>query len=55
MWSERIVSSGIADQAVKSGLATRDDLSRMSRAWQAWSEADDGWFAIVHGEILCRP
>jgi ubiquinone/menaquinone biosynthesis C-methylase UbiE len=54
MWSERIVSSGIADQAVQSGLATRDDLARMSKAWRAWSEADDGWFSIVHGEIICR-
>ena len=55
MWSERIVSSAIADQAVQWGLATRDDLARMSMAWQEWSEADDGWFAIVHGEIICRP
>ncbi len=55
MWSERIVSSGIAEQAVQSGLATGDDLARMSRAWRAWSEADDGWFAVVHGEIICRP
>jgi len=54
MWSERIVDSGIADQAVQSGLATRDDLARMSTAWQEWSEAADGWFAIVHGEIVCR-
>ena len=54
MWSERIVDSGIADQAVQSGLATRDDLTRMSTAWQEWSEATDGWFAIVHGEIVCR-
>jgi SAM-dependent methyltransferase len=54
MWSERIVSSGIADQAVQSGLATRADLSRMSRAWRAWSQDDDGWFAVMHGEIICR-
>jgi SAM-dependent methyltransferase len=55
MWSDRIVSSAIADQAVQSGLANRDDLARMSRAWRDWSASDDGWFAIVHGEIICRP
>ena len=54
MWSERIVASDIADQAVQSGLANVDDLARMSQAWQEWSEARDGWFAIMHGEIVCR-
>ena len=31
--------SGIANQAVQSGLATEDDLARMSTAWREWSEA----------------
>jgi SAM-dependent methyltransferase len=55
MWSERIVAPGIADQAIHSGLATRDDLVRMSNAWREWSESPDGWFAILHGEVICRP
>jgi ubiquinone/menaquinone biosynthesis C-methylase UbiE len=55
MWSERIVAPGIADHAVQSGLASRDDLFRMSAAWQEWRDAADGWFALVHGEIICRP
>jgi len=54
MWSERIIASDIADQAVQSGLASVDDLARMSEAWRTWSEAGDGWFAIMHGEIVCR-
>ncbi len=55
MWAERIVSTRLAEQAVARGLSTRDDLERMSAAWREWSEAPDGWFAVVHGEILCRP
>jgi ubiquinone/menaquinone biosynthesis C-methylase UbiE len=55
MWSERVIASGIADQAVQSGLATPEDLARMSTAWQEWSDAADGWFALLHGEIVCRP
>jgi SAM-dependent methyltransferase len=54
MWSERIVASAIADQAVGYGYATRADLERMSRAWQDWAADDDGWFIIPHGQILCR-
>ena len=54
MWADRIVSSSIADQARDRGLATDADLRRISEAWRTWAADDDGWFAILHGEILCR-
>lgn len=54
MWADRILHTAIADQAVGYGLATRADLERISAGWRSWSEAPDGWFAILHGEILCR-
>jgi ubiquinone/menaquinone biosynthesis C-methylase UbiE len=53
MWSARIVESAIADQAVAQGYATREDLAHLAQGWRAWGAADDGWFAILHGEILC--
>jgi SAM-dependent methyltransferase len=55
MWAERIVNSSFADQAVESGLSTRDELVRISVAWRRWAAAEDGWFAIPHGELLCYP
>ena len=24
------------------------------RAWREWAERDDGWFAVLHGEVLAR-
>ncbi|WP_231916103.1 hypothetical protein [Microbacterium karelineae] len=54
MWADRIIESAMARQLVDTGLATPADLRRISAAWTAWSEADDGWFSILHGEILCR-
>ena len=54
MWAERILHSALTDQAVASGRATTDDLHGMSRAWQDWAAADDGWFLVPHGEILAR-
>jgi SAM-dependent methyltransferase len=51
MWSDRVVASAFAEQAVDRGLATRGELDEISGAWRAWSESPDGWFAIVHGEI----
>jgi len=55
MWSERVVASSFAAQAVASGLSTQDDLERMSRAFLVWRDSADGWFLVPHGEILCRP
>lgn len=52
--AERIVDSRIAEQAVALGIADKDDLRRIAAAWHIWSKAHDGWFTIVHGEILCR-
>jgi SAM-dependent methyltransferase len=54
MWADRVVASDFARQAVDSGEATATDLRRMSDAWLAWAAADDGWLAILHGEIIGR-
>ena len=54
MWADRVVASDFARQAVDSGEATPADLHRMSDAWRAWAAADDGWLAILHGEIIAR-
>lgn len=55
LWAERVVSSTFATQALALGLAARDELERISEAWQEWATHDDAWFAILHGEIVCRP
>lgn len=54
MWAERILHSAMAEQVLASGAATAEDLARLSAGWREWAAADDGWFAILHGEIVCR-
>ncbi|NSC24628.1 methyltransferase domain-containing protein [Streptomyces albus subsp. chlorinus] len=54
LWADRTVASDYADIAVDNGLATRDELRRISEAWRAWGAEEDGWFTVVHGEVLCR-
>jgi len=36
-------------------MATTAELEAISAAWRRWTAAHDGWFAIVHGEVLCTP
>ncbi|WP_026197573.1 class I SAM-dependent methyltransferase [Sciscionella marina] len=54
MWAQRIVDSRIAEQAVEGGHATPAELEEISAGWREWAAHPDGWFAIPHGEILCR-
>ena len=54
MWADRIVSSDIAGQLLGSGLATADELRQIAAAWQDWAAEPDGWFSLLHGEILIR-
>ena len=52
MWAERITASGIAATAVAEGHATQNELERIADAWRRWGAEPNGWFSIVHGEIL---
>lgn len=55
MWADRLVGSALAEQAVRRGLADTADLERLAEGWRRWAAAPDAWFAVLHGELLCRP
>lgn len=55
MWADRILHSALAHQLLGSGQATSAELEEISTAWRSWAAAPDGWLAIPHGEIICRP
>lgn len=54
MWADRILKSAIAGTALAEGFAEQADLERISAAWRSWAAAEDGWFAVLHGEVLAR-
>jgi SAM-dependent methyltransferase len=54
LWAERVTASSLARLALERDLARPDDLEGMASAWRAWAEDPDGWFAVVHGEVLAR-
>jgi len=54
MWAERLRVSQIGEQAVSGGYATRSELEQIAAGWLEWGRAPDAWFAVLHGEILCR-
>jgi ubiquinone/menaquinone biosynthesis C-methylase UbiE len=52
LWADRIQQSSFAEQAVEYGYADRAELAELAAAWRGWAERSDGWFAVLHGEIL---
>ncbi len=54
LWADRTVRSGYAERAVEGGHATPEQLRAVSTAWREWGDRPDAWFAVLHGELLCR-
>ncbi|MEU1513438.1 methyltransferase domain-containing protein [Streptomyces sp. NPDC005811] len=54
LWADRTLASAYAERAVEGGHATPEQLRAVSEAWREWGHQEDGWFAVLHGEILCR-
>ncbi|MGV9453530.1 methyltransferase domain-containing protein [Streptomyces sp. NPDC003635] len=54
LWADRTLASAYADRAVEGGHASPEQLRAVADAWRAWGERADGWFSVLHGEILCR-
>lgn len=54
LWAERVLSSSLAEQAVNYGLSSRDELQAIAAAWRRWLRQDDGFFIVVHAELIAR-
>jgi ubiquinone/menaquinone biosynthesis C-methylase UbiE len=55
LWADLVTSSRFATRAGELGLADDAELATLAAAWREWSTNPDGWLAVLHGEILCRP
>jgi SAM-dependent methyltransferase len=53
MWADRIVQSDLARQLIRDGAADEATLEAISAAWRSWATDADGWFSVLHGEIVC--
>jgi len=43
------------NRAAELGLAHERELAELADAFRTWAAHPDGWFTVLHGEILCRP
>lgn len=54
MWADRIVQSTLATQLLDTGMATLSALQGISDAFRDWIGDEDGWFSVLHGELIAR-
>ena len=54
LWADRVEQSAYAEQAIAYGLSDAAELAEIAGAWRRWVEQPDGYFAVLHGEVLAR-
>jgi ubiquinone/menaquinone biosynthesis C-methylase UbiE len=54
LWAERVVHSSLAQQALAYGLADIEELTAIARGWSRWAASPDGFFAVLHVEVVAR-
>ena len=54
LWADRITTTALARQLVDEGRASVQELAEVAAAWRAWAVHPDGWFSVLHGEVLVR-
>lgn len=54
LWAERTVKSDFRTRALEGGHASEEDLEEISQTWREMEKKEDGWFAVINGEVVCR-
>ena len=54
LMADRMVGSGFAQAAIVGGHAGAEELARIAQGFREWSVQEDGWFGVLHSEIVCR-
>ncbi|MHB8220134.1 MAG: methyltransferase domain-containing protein [Acidimicrobiales bacterium] len=52
LWADRTVHSSFGLQARRYGFADDAELAGIADAWRRWAAAPQGFFALLHGEVL---
>ena len=47
-------ASAFGRRAIQLGLTTGEELAALARGWREWSITPGAWFAVLHGEVICR-
>ncbi|KAL2818667.1 S-adenosyl-L-methionine-dependent methyltransferase [Aspergillus granulosus] len=51
--ARRMEESGFVDLALGEGGITKEELEGIVHGWREWVAEENGWFGVLHGEVLC--
>jgi SAM-dependent methyltransferase len=54
LWADRVRASDLRAHLLATGDTDEAELQQLEGGWRAWATEDDGWFSVLHGEVLCR-
>ena len=54
LWAERSTKSDYKTRVLESGLGTAEDLEKIAQAWKEMEQKEDGWFAVINGEVIAH-
>lgn len=54
LWADRTVNSDYKQRVLDSGFATEEDLHKIAETWREMEKKEDGWFAVINGQIICH-
>jgi SAM-dependent methyltransferase len=54
LWADRVRLSSFAEQARALGLTDAGELAALAEAWRQWAAHPDGFFAVLHAEVLAH-
>lgn len=54
LWADRMIKSQMHETALEQGYASEEELQEAAKALRAWAAAEDGWFSLTNGEIICQ-
>jgi SAM-dependent methyltransferase len=52
LWADRTEHSAFGAQARDYGVSDEAELSAVADAWRRWAASPDGFFAMLHGEVI---
>ncbi|MCU1358552.1 MAG: Methyltransferase type 11 [Acidimicrobiales bacterium] len=55
LWADRVEQSAFAEQAVEYGLSDEGELASLAAGWREWAAEPDGFFVVLHTEVLAAP
>jgi SAM-dependent methyltransferase len=55
LWADRVLHSSFGEQALAYELSDEAELAAVAEAWRRWAARPDGFYALLHAEVLARP